>query len=72
VSFGFDDNGSWRLSADALVAVAEGYLAGEALARPHPDRHLVVIHVGADDAGGPTAICTSARPPGIAAPLPEL
>jgi len=91
-SFGFDDDGSWRLCAvvpadegalveralsvarqrlfagdadhtdaptmvswaDALVAVAETSLAAEAVARPHHDRHLVVIHVGADDTGGPT------------------
>jgi len=39
---------SW---GDALVAVAEGYLATEAIARPHYDRHLVVIHVGTDDQG---------------------
>jgi len=92
VSFGFDDAGSWRLSAvlppdegalvergltvarqrlfgseaedadasnrvswaDAVVAMAETSLAAEAVARPHYDRHLVVIHVGADDSGGPT------------------
>ncbi len=95
VSFGFDDDGCWRLSAllppdegalveralsvgrqrlfadgadssdadssdadssdpmtvswaDALMAVAEGSLAAEAVPRPHHDRHLVVIHVGTD------------------------
>jgi hypothetical protein len=42
---------SW---ADALVAMAETSLAAEAVARPHYDRHLVVIHVGADDTGEPT------------------
>jgi len=88
VSFGFDDDGSWRLSAvlptdegalveraltvarqrlfgdadhgdasntvswaDAVVAMAETSLAAEAIARPHYDRHLVVIHVGADTDG---------------------
>jgi len=91
-NFGFDDDGSWRMSAvlpadegavveralsvarqrlfggdadhtdaptmvswaDALVAMAETSLAAEAIARPHYDRHLVVIHVGADDTGEPT------------------
>jgi len=42
---------SW---ADALVAVAEASLATEAVARPFHDRHLVVLHVGADDRGRPT------------------
>jgi len=89
VSFGFDDDGSWRLSAvlptdegalveraltvarqrlfggdadhgdspntvswaDSVVAMAETSLAAEAIARPHYDRHLVVIHVGAGTAG---------------------
>jgi len=89
VSFGFGDDGSWRLSAvlpidegalveraltvarqrlfggdadhgdapnmvswaDAVVAMAETSLAAEAIARPHYDRHLVVIHVGADTDG---------------------
>jgi len=37
---------SW---ADALVAMAEASLAAEAIARPHYDRHLVVVHVGTDD-----------------------
>ncbi len=41
---------SW---AGALVAMAEGSLAAEAVARPHYDRHLVVIHVGADDENKP-------------------
>ena len=92
VSFGFEDDGSWRLSAvlppdegalveramsvarqrlfgdddhgdgteqrvswaDALVATAEASLASEAVARPHYDRHLVVVHVGADDTGDAT------------------
>ncbi len=35
----------------ALVAMAESSLAAEAIARPHYDRHLVVIHVEADDDG---------------------
>ncbi len=39
---------SW---ADALVAMAEASLATEAIARPHYDRHLVVVHVGTDDTG---------------------
>ncbi len=39
---------SW---ADALVAMAEASLASEAIARPHYDRHLVVVHVGTDDTG---------------------
>jgi len=39
---------SW---ADALVAMAEASPAAEAIARPHYDRHLVVIHVGTDDTG---------------------
>ncbi len=89
VSFGFGDDGSYRLSAvlpadqgalleralgvyrqklfggdadhtdapkvvswaDALVAMAEASLASEAIARPHYDRHLVVVHVGTDDTG---------------------
>ena len=38
---------SW---ADALVAVAEGSLAAEAVARPHRDRHLVLVHVRHDAA----------------------
>jgi len=37
---------SW---ADALMAMAEASLAAEAIARPHYDRHLVVVHVGTDD-----------------------
>jgi len=39
---------SW---ADAVVAMAETSLAAEAIARPHYDRHLVVIHVGTDTDG---------------------
>jgi len=39
--------------ADALVAVTEASLASEAIAHPHSDRHLVVIHVGTDDDGQP-------------------
>jgi len=39
---------SW---ADALVAVAEASLASEAIARPHYDRHLVMIHVNTDETG---------------------
>jgi hypothetical protein len=96
VSFGFDDEGSWRLSAllppdqgalweralaqardalfgsahpqagtdeassadvswaDALVAVAEGYLASAAGQRPHHERTLVLLHLssGADEVIG--------------------
>ncbi len=40
-------------SADTLVAMAEASLATEAIARPHYDRHLVVLHVGTDDTGQP-------------------
>ena len=86
VSFGFDDDGAWRLSAvlpadegalweralaeareslfraqqsdghdrstkvswaDALVAVADRSLAASGAGRPHRDRHLVMVHVGA-------------------------
>ncbi len=36
-----------------LVAMAEASLAAEAIARPHYDRHLVVVHVGTDDTGEP-------------------
>ena len=40
------DDDKHRVSwADALVSVAERSLAAEALARPHHDRHLVVVHV---------------------------
>lgn len=39
---------SW---ADALVTVAEGYLAGEGGTRPHHDRHLVLVHVSTGDDG---------------------
>ncbi|MCA1657572.1 MAG: HNH endonuclease, partial [Actinobacteria bacterium] len=39
---------SW---ADALLAMAEASLATEAIARPHHDRHVVVVHVGSDDTG---------------------
>ncbi|PZS16108.1 MAG: hypothetical protein DLM54_11660, partial [Acidimicrobiales bacterium] len=83
VSFGFTDEGQWRLSAllppdeaalveralaaarqaifggdadsadtpakvswaDALVALADTYLGGEGVARPHHDRHLVLFHL---------------------------
>ena len=87
VSFGFDDDGSWRLSAllpadegamveralalarqnlvneaegddakrrvswaDALVAVADGYLEGMSDIRSAADRHLVVMHLEQDGA----------------------
>jgi hypothetical protein len=92
VSFGFDDDGAWRLSAllppdegalweralaeardalfrsrrpdaaeanaadvswaDALVAVAEGFLASAAAMRPHHDRHLVLLHLETEAGGG--------------------
>ena len=39
---------SW---ADALVAMAEKSLAAEAVARPHRDRHLVMLHLGTDGQG---------------------
>ncbi len=39
---------SW---ADALVAMAEASLASQAIARPHYDHHLGVVHVGTDDTG---------------------
>ncbi len=90
VSFGYDDDGGWRLSAvlpadegalweralteareslfraqqsdehdrriavgwaDALVAVADRSLAEGAAVRPHRDRHLVMVHVGASPSG---------------------
>ncbi len=41
---------SW---ADASAAMAEASFASEAIARPHYDRHLVVVHVGTDDTGQP-------------------
>jgi len=37
--------------ADALTAMAEASLVAEAVARPHYDRHLVVIHMGTNDEG---------------------
>ncbi len=40
---------SW---ADALGALAEGYLAGATLSRPSSDRHLVLVHLERN-AGGP-------------------
>jgi len=87
VSFGYDDDGWWRLSAvlpadegaqweralaeagdsllraqqdtsakvswaDALVAIADRSLSATAADRPHRDRHLVMLHVGATPAGG--------------------
>ena len=88
VSFGYGDDGSWRLSAllapdegalveralaasrqglisdaedqedknrvswaDAFVAMAERSLAAEVVARPHHDRHLVLVHVERDAHG---------------------
>jgi len=45
-----EKNVTW---ADALLAMTEASLAAEAIARPHYDRHLVVIHVGTDDQGEP-------------------
>lgn len=39
---------SW---ADALVAMAEKSLAATAGARPHRNRHLVLLHVGTDGNG---------------------
>jgi hypothetical protein len=108
VSFGFDDEGSWRLSAllpadegalweralaearealfrsrapdaaeasaadvswaDALVAVAEGFLASSAEQRPHRDRHLVLLDVNTEpggDANGHLHLGPG-RPPGCA------
>jgi len=86
VSFGYDDEGAWRLSAvlpvdegalweralaeareslfraqqsgehdkstkvswaEALIAVADRSLAASGAGRPHRDRHLVMVHVGA-------------------------
>jgi len=99
VSFGSDEDGSWRLSArlpadqgaaveaalveardrlfrsgevdgtgdgppdsparvswaDALVGLAEGSLATAALARPHSQRHQVLVHLDIDRPGGPAA-----------------
>ncbi len=46
-----DDASQRPAWADALAAMAEASLASEAIARPHYDRHLVVIHVGTDDEG---------------------
>ena len=37
--------------ADSLVAVAERSLAAGAVARPHRDRHLVLLHVRGDGRG---------------------
>ena len=37
--------------ADALVAVAERYLASDAAARPYAERHLVHVHLEADASG---------------------
>ncbi len=90
VSFGYDDDGLWRMSAvlpadegalceralteardllyraqqpdgvgtptkvswvDALVAVADRSLGASAAERPHRDRHLVMLHVGASQDG---------------------
>jgi hypothetical protein len=88
VSFGFGEDGLWRLSAllppdegaaieralalarqdlvnaaetdedrrrvswaDALVAVAERCLSSEVAARPHAERHLVLLHLDADASG---------------------
>ena len=82
VSFGFTDEGAWRLSAllppdegavveralhvarqslaeegdqptwaDALVGVAERCLGEGATARPHRDRHVVLIHMEVTDHG---------------------
>ena len=39
---------SW---ADALVAMADRSVHGGAMSRPHRDRHLVLLHIGTDDAG---------------------
>jgi hypothetical protein len=42
---------SW---ADAFVAMAERSLGAEAARRPHHERHLVLLHVGADAEGDAT------------------
>ncbi len=41
--------------ADALLAMAESSLANAAIARPHCDRNLVVIHLETDDENKPGA-----------------
>jgi hypothetical protein len=48
---------SW---ADALVAMAESALAGATRARPHGDRHLVLVHLG-PTAGAGASVGTTAQ-----------
>jgi hypothetical protein len=49
--------------ADALVTVAEAFLAGKIAAADNPDVYQVVVHVGAG-AGVPAETPEPARPPG--------
>jgi len=106
-SFGFDDDGSWRLSAllpsdkgalveraladarqwlfdqhqgekdlvevswaDALGVMAERSLAKGAAVRPYQDRHVVVVHLRADQAG--EAVANLHQGPGLPEGLPAL
>ncbi len=37
--------------SDALIAIAESYLAAGSVGRPHGDRHTTMLHVSTDDEG---------------------
>jgi Domain of unknown function (DUF222) len=53
--------------ADALVTVAESFLAGKAAAAANPDVYQVIVHVGTDALSGGTATAVgNAQPTGMA------
>jgi Domain of unknown function (DUF222)/HNH endonuclease len=66
--------------ADALLAIAEAFLAEKAAAADDPDLYQVIVHVGtdvitpgglaADPAGVSAAACVSAETPAAAPPVP--
>jgi hypothetical protein len=61
----FADTGWQAQQADALVAIAQAFLAGGEQGKPAaPDHYQVVVHVDADALGG--ACATAADRPGTA------